>query len=77
MSKIDFRLIEKPPEKSLIEHLEKMLEKAKTGELQALVYVKSYNNNEVNHGWTNLPNNRMRLIGELEQVKWHLLSFDK
>ena len=77
MSKIDFRLIEKPPEPSLIEHLESFLKQAKTGELQALVYVSSFKNNSVNHGWTKLPNNRMRLIGELEQVKWHLLSFDK
>jgi hypothetical protein len=76
MSNVDFTLIEKQPEKTVIEHLEALLENARKGELQELVYVCSYKGNFVNHGWTKL-NNRMRLIGELEQVKWHLLSQDR
>ena len=48
---------------------------AKSGELQSIVYVCSYRGNWVNHGWGQLQN-RMRLVGELEQVKWHLLSLD-
>jgi hypothetical protein len=74
MIKLD--LIKQPPNTSLINYLENLLINAKSGELQEIVYVCSYRGNFVNHGWTKLTN-RMRLIGELEQVKWHLLSLDK
>lgn len=76
MSKVDLTLIERGPDKSLIEHIESILAAAKSGELQEIVYVCGYRNNSVNHGWSKL-NNRMRMIGELEQVKWHLLRMDE
>jgi len=76
MSKVDFTLIEKPPEKSLIEHLENLLEEAKSGELQELAYVCSYKGSSVNHGWTRLENNR-RIIGELEYMKQHIIESTK
>ena len=73
--KHDIAVIEAAPQRSTIEHLENLLVQAKSGELQAIVYVCSYRGNTVNHGWGQLQN-RMRLVGELEQVKWHLLSLD-
>lgn len=73
MNKVDLSLIEKPPEKSLIEHLENLLKEAKSGELQEIAYVCSYRGNFVNHGWTKIQNNR-RMIGELEAMKYGLLG---
>ena len=73
--KVDFTLIEKPPEKSLIQQLEYLMEKAKTGELQELVFVCSYRGNFVNHGWSKLQNQkRRRIVGEMEVMKIELLK---
>ena len=76
MSKVNMTLIEKQPEQSVIKQVEKLLELAKSGELQEIAYVCGYKGNTVNSGWTKL-NNRMRVIGELEQIKWHLLRLDE
>ena len=73
--KHDIAVIEAAPQESTIKQLEGLLAQAKSGELQAIVYVCSYRGNSVNHGWSQLQN-RVRLVGELEQVKWHLLALD-
>lgn len=72
MSKTALRAIVAPPKKEVIEHVEDLLRIAKNGELQGLVYVCVYRGNFVNHGYTDCGN-RMRVIGELEQIKWKLL----
>lgn len=76
MNKIDLTLIEKKPEKSLIEHLENLLKEAKSGELQEFAYVCSYKGNSVNHGWTKLTNNR-RIVGEIEFMKSGIMEMSK
>lgn len=63
------------PQQDLVLQLERLLEEARSGELQGIAYAVTYVASEVSHGWF-FHNNRMRLIGELEQVKWHLLSQD-
>ena len=74
--KHDIAVIEAAPQGNTIKQLEGLLAQAKSGELQAIVFVCSYRGNTVNHGWSQLQN-RMRLVGELEQVKWHLLALDQ
>jgi hypothetical protein len=76
MRKTDLGLIEQPPNESLVHQLEGLVTAAKSGDLQEIAYVCSYRGNFVNHGWSRITN-RMRIIGELEQIKWHLLSMDK
>lgn len=71
--KVDFTLIEKLPQKTLIQQLECLLEQAKTGELQEIAFVCSYRGNLMNHGWTKLQNNR-KIIGEMEAMKIELLT---
>ena len=65
-----------PPNSALIKQLNGLLEEAKSGELQGMVYVCSYKGNSVSHGWA-VSSNIMRIIGEIEQVKWHLLAMDE
>lgn len=72
----ELKLILDPPQPSVIKQVESLLEHAKSGELQELVYVCGWRGNSVNHGHSRIQN-RMRIIGELEQVKWHLMSYDK
>ena len=70
-------VIEPAPDKSLIEHIEDLLKEAKSGELQGLIYVCRYKGDKVAHGWAGVGTHRMRVIGELEQMKWHLMALDK
>lgn len=73
----ELRLIQDSPQPHVIQALESLLAQAKSGELQTIVYVCDWRANSISHGWSSIKKNRMRIIGELEQVKWHLLSFDK
>ena len=73
MAKVDLTLITSPAKKSLIEHLELLLAEAKSGELQEMCYVGSYQENKVCHGWTSLTNSR-RLIGEIEVLKYRMIE---
>ncbi|MFT6550495.1 MAG: hypothetical protein ACJA1I_000523 [Zhongshania marina] len=66
--------IEKGPNPVVIEYLTLLLEEAKSGDLQDIVCVMSYRGNRVNSLHTQVSDNRMRLIGELEQIKFHLLA---
>ena len=76
MNKIDLTLIEKKPEKSVIDHLEALLVQARSGELQELCYVCGFKEGSVNHGWTKLNNNR-RLVGEIEFMKHAIMETAK
>ena len=73
MKPVNINLIEDTPVKSLIKHLDGLLEQAKSGELQALAYVCTYRGNTVNSGWTKLRNVR-RVVGEMESMKIKLLT---
>lgn len=55
-----------------IDTLEDLLGKAKTGELQSLVFVEKYHDGGIAHGWAGRPDNEM--IGELEDLKFNILS---
>ena len=66
--------IEKGPNPVVIEYLESLLEEAKSGDLQEIVCVMSYRGNYVNSLHTQIGDNRTRIIGELEQIKFHLLA---
>ena len=76
MKNVNFTLIEKKPEKSVIEHLEALMAQAKSGELQELIYICGYKEGSVNHGWSRLRNNR-RLVGEMEFMKHQLIEESK
>ncbi len=73
----ELKLICDPPRQSVIDCLKKLLEQANSGELQTIVYVCDWRGNDIGHGWSEIHKNRVRIIGELEQVKWHLLSHGK
>lgn len=74
--KVNLTLIEKKPEKSVIDQLEALLVEAKSGELQELCYVCGYKEGGVNHGWSKLVNNR-RLVGEIEFMKHGIIDASK
>lgn len=76
MNNSKLSVIQDIPNISLIEHLENLLDKAKSGELQELVYVCSYDDNTTNSGWSAIRN-RIRLIGQIEQLKHNLMMGDE
>ena len=67
-------VIEKAPNPSVIRFLRELLDHAESGELQEVVCVMSYRGNQVNSLATGLADNRMRIIGEIEQIKFHLMA---
>lgn len=75
-SKSAVALVEAPPNKELIEALEEILAQARTGELQGCVMACSFRGNYVGSWWSGINANRIRLIGELEQVKWQMCSLE-
>ena len=62
------------PSQQVIDILESALEDAKSGELKQLLLVGDYQDLVVQSAWSDITDNRMRLIGELEQLKFHLMS---
>lgn len=53
-----------PSNPMLVNDLERLLEEAKSGELQGIAYICSYNDQCVSHGWAlNTIRNHMRLLG--------------
>lgn len=69
-------VIEAKPNRELIEQLEDVLERARTGEIQGVAYVISYQANLVGSGWAGIAGNRMRIMGELYQVLHHLAALE-
>lgn len=64
-----------PPNADLIEALEDLLTQAKTGELQGLIYICSYNDSMVSHGWTlSTVRNHMRLLGAVSFLNNEMLT---
>ena len=74
--KVDLTLIEKKPEKSVIDHLDALLVQAKSCELKEICFVCGFKDGSVNHGWTKLNNNR-RLVGEVEFMKHMIIEMSK
>lgn len=72
----DLAVIKDVPSQDLIERLEGLLAEAKTGELQALVYVCSWRANSIGSGWCGLSRNRMRIMGELFQLLHKLANLE-
>jgi hypothetical protein len=70
-------VIQDNPNQDVIVCLESLLEDAKSGELQALSYVASWNDNSVNSGWAGLRRrNRVKIMGQLTQVLHDLAASD-
>ena len=55
-----------------VEALESLLEQAKTGNLQSVIFIDKYKDGKVGHGWSGQPDKRM--IGEMEDVKFNFFS---
>ena len=55
-----------------IELLEKLLERAKSGDLQSIIFIDSYQGGLVGHGWAGKPDKSM--IGEMEDLKFNYFS---
>ena len=71
-------VVKDAPNDGLIKHIEEILRQAKSGELQGVIIISSFDDNTVNSSWhADIMRNRMRLIGELEQVKYHFLAIEK
>ena len=54
MGKVDLTLIQAPPQKSVIEHLNTLLAEAEKGELQGIAYVSVYRGNYVGSSFSDL-----------------------
>lgn len=68
MTEIKLSVIKDEPNNELIEQLEHLLKEAKSGELQAIFYAASWNDNGTSHGWTSHKRNHKRIMGELHQM---------
>ena len=65
-------LSEKKVDSQTVETLTAMLESAKKGEINSIIFIDNYHDGKVGHGWSGKPN--LRMIGELENVKFNFLS---
>ena len=63
---------EKTVDQKTIDILEDLLGKAKTGELQSIMFVDKYKNGDCAHGWAGRPD--MQMLGEVENMKFDVLS---
>ena len=57
-----------------IESLEKLLADAKSGEINAIVYALSYEDGSTANGWVSPDKNLMAIIGEVETLKFELIT---
>lgn len=57
------------PNKDVITYLESLLERARTGEIQAVAIVTGKSGNFTSNGWAGVRLNCMALIGEIESLK--------
>ena len=62
----------KTVDQKTIDILEDLLGKAKTGELQSIMFVDKYKNGDCAHGWAGRPD--MQMLGEVENMKFDVLS---
>ena len=67
------KIIEPYPSECLIGQIEELLDDAKSGLLQGLVYVRREKGDRVCHGWAGIGSHRKRIIGELEDLKLDIL----
>ena len=63
------------PNQDVIESVEFLLDRAKSGELKSLAYVLSYGGYHTANGWTGMDQYNMAMIGELESLKIDLTRF--
>ena len=72
LSVIDNKL---EPQQGLIDELELLLEKAKSGDIQAAIYCYQYGDHRISHGWI-LPNvgRASAIISEMELAKFSLMQ---
>lgn len=76
MSNPDLSVIADKPNADLIERLEGLLAEAKAGELQSIAYVASWRGNDICSGWSDMPRNRTRIMGELFQLLHKLANLE-
>jgi hypothetical protein len=55
-----------------IDTLTEMLDRAKVGEIQSILWVEKTHDNLCGHGWAGCPDNQM--IGEIEELKFNFNS---
>ena len=66
------------PREHLISHLERLLDRAKTGELTGLISVTLWQGNNVSHGWSLKNGHYLRtMIGEIEILKHALIDEER
>ncbi len=58
----------------LINAIEKLLREAKSGEIRGLAYAINFNDGDTANGWVNIENNVMAIIGEVETLKFELMT---
>lgn len=63
--KPDLRSIKKLPCAEVIEQIEGLLARAKTGEVSGIVVIQSFSDNCTNHIWSGVQGNAVRITGEL------------
>ena len=70
---IDARILR--PREVLISHLEKLLDRAKAGELTGIVSVSVWQGQNVAHGWSLADGDYLRtVLGEIDILKHHLID---
>lgn len=62
------------PNDTLIEHLERLLDDAKRGELLGIAYVTAYKGDSVANGWVLGPFGPRRLVGEIEYMNHQIIA---
>ena len=66
------------PDATLVSHVEKLLEQAKSGELTGLAYVAIWHGNNVNSSWCQVKFAYLRtIIGEIRFLVHALIAVDK
>ncbi len=61
------------PNEALIEHLERLLEFAKSGELRTMLSISGWNDDAWSHGWVlDDRNSKRRMLGELSMLSYDI-----
>lgn len=66
---------DRTPNPTLVRHLEKLLERARSGELRSYVAVMGWDDDSWNHSWhVDARSSRRRALGELSMLQFDVLT---
>lgn len=66
---------DRTPNQDTINHLERLLEKAKSGEIRTVIDLVGWEDDSWTHGWSiDARNSRRRMIGELTLMHFDMLT---